>query len=321
VDEVKLRLAINDLGDLLGQVYKSRARQASNIAREILGKYAYCPEPVKVSMFDTSTVVSAAFGIEPPLSDSSFGIIKGNIDNIFAMSGDEQAKIALLNRFVHRLIESSGKKEQAEKDSILRESHNIIASIVNGIGYESQTPLSIPQRHLIRRKIQHKSQPQHINHLPPLPRISWSFISDVTLRKIIARDYAELKKQREALAYKGMIIMCGSILEAVLISVLMKQSQLDIDAKYKEIAQEERWNKQPATAPPLNEDKWTLNHLISVAAKLKILYDDGEAYALLVKDYRNLVHPMKEVRKGIKPSKETANAMLILFRNVIAQIK
>ncbi len=30
---------------------------------------------------------------------------------------------------------------------------------------------------------------------------------------------------------------------------------------------------------------------------------------------------MKEVRKGFKPTKETANAMLILFRNVIAQLK
>ncbi len=229
MDEVRLRLAINDLGDLLGESYKGVERLASNIAREVLGKYAYCPEPVRMPTFGASTVISAAFGFEPPLSDSSFGIIKVNISNIFSMSGDEQAKILLLHRFVDRLIVGSTSKEE-KRDILQHKAHDIISNL----SASNTSELIEPVRRLqtivapARGRVLSKSRSHHSVELPILRRVSWSFISDKGLKKIISRDYAELKRQRDAETYKGIIIMCGSILEAVLISVLMKEPQ----AKY-----------------------------------------------------------------------------------------
>lgn len=110
------------------------------------------------------------------------------------------------------------------------------------------------------------------------------------LKKILARDYKELRLLLKARAYKSAVVMCGSILEAVLVAVLQNNDETLIHDKFSEIFHK--------AAPPLNE--WELHQLIKVSAKAGILNENAGLKADLLRNYRNLIHPMVQHRKEIE---------------------
>jgi hypothetical protein len=124
----------------------------------------------------------------------------------------------------------------------------------------------------------------------------FSYILDTGLRRIIERDYFELNaKLFPSGAWKSTVIMAGSILEAVLHDIL---------ADTKRIA---RTNASPKGAKgkggiqidiTVDPDGWKLVHLIDVAVDIGILPKDRAATIdQVLRDYRNFVHPRKEIKE------------------------
>ncbi len=119
------------------------------------------------------------------------------------------------------------------------------------------------------------------------------FINDNDLKKIIERDYFELKvKLFPTGAWKSVVIMAGSILEAILYDLLTSSSQIKISAK-----------KAPSApkGKSLENGKWALYDLIKVSVEVKKLSADRiDTIDQVLRDYRNFVHPNKEIRSSFE---------------------
>lgn len=117
---------------------------------------------------------------------------------------------------------------------------------------------------------------------------SFAFIADSDLRPIIERDYRELSLILvPGGAWKSAVIMAGSILEAILYDLL----SADPTRKAQAIAN--------ARAPKrdLTKGEWWLHDLIEVATDLGLLPQDrAKTFDQVLRDYRNFVHPKKEIK-------------------------
>ena len=112
------------------------------------------------------------------------------------------------------------------------------------------------------------------------------FITDTDLRNIIKRDYVELRTILfPAGAWKSVVIISGSILEAILFDALTK------DAATKGKA------TSSTKAPKGAIDDWGLFMLIEVATDIGIFSSErANTIDQVLRDYRNFVHPKKEIR-------------------------
>ena len=122
----------------------------------------------------------------------------------------------------------------------------------------------------------------------------FNFLHDIDLKNIVERDYFELSTilfpER---AWKSIVIMSGSILEAILFDVLSNENNIN--------------NTNNSTKAPKNQNgenitiqngrHWTLQKLIEVSVDIEIL-PEKRALSIdqVLRDYRNFVHPKKEIR-------------------------
>jgi hypothetical protein len=118
---------------------------------------------------------------------------------------------------------------------------------------------------------------------------SFPFITSPELRTVIERDYRELELVLlPGGAWKSTVVLAGSILEAI----LYDQLTADAATTARAIA---------ASNAPRGRDlargEWRLHDLIEVALELgQLPAARGDAIDIILRDYRNFVHPMKELR-------------------------
>jgi len=93
----------------------------------------------------------------------------------------------------------------------------------------------------------------------------FSFVADAQLREIIERDYEEAQKVKNAKAPKATIVLAGSIIEALLLEAILKESSKA---------------KTSSKAPKENDlRKWHLNSLIEVAEELGKIKEDTTKFS------------------------------------------
>ena len=138
---------------------------------------------------------------------------------------------------------------------------------------------------------------------------SFSFIKDDDLRRIIERDYKELVLVLfPGGAWKSTVIMAGSILEAILFDVLAS----DAATKAKALAS--------TVAPKSPMEDWRLEYLIKVAADIGVLpARRALTFDQVLRDFRNFVHPKKEIRSG-HPCQEGEAQLAIGGLNAVCDI-
>lgn len=146
-----------------------------------------------------------------------------------------------------------------------------------------------------------------------LPAQTWDFVESATLKAMLQRDYSELDELLKVNAPKSVPIMCGSILETVLVSILRQQEAV-AQERYRQLFPDKR---NPERTPP-GLDTWRLYQLIAVSTSLGILKEDSSRlHADIIRDYRNLVHPMVEVRQASSFDPEIVAAVLALFLRIL----
>lgn len=128
---------------------------------------------------------------------------------------------------------------------------------------------------------------------------------------IIESRLAEVDRTFGAKAYLSSVVMCGSILEAVLLGQAEREP--------------EKFNRSKA-APKTTEGKikqfcdWKLADLIDVARELGILRPDAHKFSHYLRDFRNYIHPNQQMQSGFMPDKHTARMCVDALRAALACI-
>ena len=128
---------------------------------------------------------------------------------------------------------------------------------------------------------------------------------------IIESRLDELDRTMRAEAYLSSVVMCGSILEAILLG----KAEQEI----------ERFNRSKK-APRTTEGKvkrlheWKLADLIDVASELGILNPDIHKFGHGLRDFRNYIHPNQQIKSGFMPNKHTAKMCVQALRAAFAGI-
>ena len=135
---------------------------------------------------------------------------------------------------------------------------------------------------------------------------SFHFINDSELRRIIERDYREIQKGVISDSWKSVIIISGGSIEAILLDLLTKNLAVS----------------QASTKAPAKTDlnKWTLNELIDVAVDTNLISSGIATLSHSVREYRNLIHPGVELRKGLKVEPEEGRIALSVLDMLIRDL-
>ena len=128
---------------------------------------------------------------------------------------------------------------------------------------------------------------------------------------IIESRLAEVDRTLGAGAYLSSVVMCGSILEAVLLGNAQREP-----------ARFNKSKKAPKTAA--GEVKrfreWKLADLIDVASELGILKPDVHKFGHWLRDFRNYIHPNQQMQSGFLPDEHTAKMCVQVLRAALAGI-
>ena len=182
------------------------------------------------------------------------------------------------------------------------------ASLINAISSATQAIGIVDSLNEEEFKVILKGPQKITSPLAPFTAEDFLFIKDEKLKEIIRRDYSEIVKNFATECYKSVIILCGGIIEALLLYKLRENEQVA---------------KKSNKAPKEDDiEKWDLNHLIEVATDIKIIKEPAiNKLSHSVRDYRNLIHPGKELKSGLKVKPEEAKIAFEVLNILIREFK
>jgi hypothetical protein len=148
---------------------------------------------------------------------------------------------------------------------------------------------------------------------PAVAQPSFQFMGRADLRKIVERDYAELQRVKAVSAPKSRYVLCGGLIEALLLDAL------SADEPKAKAASKAPKLKGGSQAKPLPD--WNLGELIDVASELRIIETDTEQFSHGVRNYRNLIHPGKETQSKQRVAGEEADIGEKVLEIVIRELR
>jgi hypothetical protein len=113
------------------------------------------------------------------------------------------------------------------------------------------------------------------------------------MREILTRRWHECAKCVKADAHLAAIVMMGGLLEALFVARANKMTDKS------PLTSAANAPKDKATGKTTNYQDWMLDSYIKVGCELKWITESAKAIADTLKEYRNFVHPAKELRYGI----------------------
>lgn len=142
---------------------------------------------------------------------------------------------------------------------------------------------------------------------------AFDFIHNNDLMPILIRDYTEVGICIKSECWKSAIILCGSAIEAILYDLLKQNESAALNSKTAP--------KSKGNVLPLEE--WKLNSLINTASELSLVSKGVEGLSHTTREFRNLIHPLKEISGAYKLEKEEAEnaftTLKILIRDLTAE--
>lgn len=128
---------------------------------------------------------------------------------------------------------------------------------------------------------------------------------------IIESRLAEARTAMGAGAYLATVLLCGSVLEAVLLGAAQKQPA--------------RFNQ--ASASPKAKDgsvrrlhEWSLAQFIDVASEIDLLKPDVKKFGHGLRDFRNYIHPYEQMASGFTPDQHTAKVCFQVLKAALASV-
>ncbi len=148
---------------------------------------------------------------------------------------------------------------------------------------------------------------------PKPSETEFDFIQDRLLRDQLAKDWDETQRVREVKAWKSCVILCGGVLEGMLLDVLKGTESLARSTYQKRKGKEGR-----------DRDQWDLVDLVNIAKDLGLLSKSAEYLSHGLREFRNLIHPGKQIRENVSLTQEEAeiafNVVKVCLRELSSRL-
>ena len=129
----------------------------------------------------------------------------------------------------------------------------------------------------------------------------FDFIADQQYRTLLIRDFKELKNCLDNEASKSVLILSGSIIETLLLEFFT--------------------HNLPAGVNKAQILKKNLSELIDEAVKIELISIKSKELSTVIKNYRNLIHPGREIRTNERFDFDTATVSFSLVKIILKEIK
>lgn len=148
----------------------------------------------------------------------------------------------------------------------------------------------------------------HRRHSLEMPR-GLDFIADTALRERAQHDLNEAHAVYAVRAWKSCIILCGGILECVLLDLVTRR-RVDSVAL-----------TDQKSALPSDPRKWGLADLLRAAKALNVLRKSTGHLSEAVREYRNLIHPAQHLAQFVPLAQRDARLALDSLAAVIDDVR
>jgi hypothetical protein len=128
---------------------------------------------------------------------------------------------------------------------------------------------------------------------------------------IISTRLEEARKAFEVGANLAVVILCGSVLEGVLLGAAQRH--------------QEKFNRSQCSPKTPNGNvkpfhKWSLSQLIDVAHDVGLLRLDVKKFSHSLREFRNFIHPYQQMELGFAPDRHTAKICLQVLKAALANL-
>ncbi len=141
-----------------------------------------------------------------------------------------------------------------------------------------------------------------------------AIVTDIDMQQILASRWEECIKCIEANAPLAAIVMMGGLLETLLLSRVNRLLNLAPVFTAKAAP------KNPKTSQTLPLNEWTLRHYIDVGHELKWITQTGKDLGVVLRDYRNFIHPHKQKTYNVILDQSDARLLWEICKNIAAQL-
>lgn len=125
---------------------------------------------------------------------------------------------------------------------------------------------------------------------------------------------SRLKEARTAMgagAYLATVLLCGSVLEAVLLGAAQKEP-----ARFNQAAA----SPKAADGSVKRFHEWNLAQFIDAASEIGLLKPDVKKFGHGLRDFRNYIHPYEQMASGFTPDQHTAKVCFQVLKAALASV-
>ena len=137
-----------------------------------------------------------------------------------------------------------------------------------------------------------------------------AFVVNSELARILSNRWLGANNALDANAPTGALLLLGSILEGYLLD--------KVTSNMAAANQAAAVPKDKATNAVLPFDRWSLESLITVAHELKWLDKDVKDFAIVLRSYRNFIHPREQLRQGLTVTEHTCRIAFEVIRAALS---
>jgi hypothetical protein len=141
-----------------------------------------------------------------------------------------------------------------------------------------------------------------------------SLIPDPKMQDILVRRWGECVTCLHAPAPMAATVMMGGLLEGLLLARVNKETN------QQPIFTAKRAPKDKKTGNPLPLKDWTLKDFIDVVHELGWITVSAKDVSVVLRDYRNYIHPQKELSHGVTLQSEDAAVLWEVAKSISKQL-
>jgi tetratricopeptide (TPR) repeat protein len=143
-----------------------------------------------------------------------------------------------------------------------------------------------------------------------------SLLSSAELTAMLERDLREAVIALATQCYKSALVLCGSIIEAILMDRLMARRDSAIKSLERLLTKEGKRIR----AQDKRIENWTLERLLDVAREENIISGNLYYWGHGIRGFRNLVHPGVEQRRTVDVSRDNAEIAWMIVKRLLKEL-